>query len=66
METNTTNESFFSISALLDQHFGKKGTTCRLAAKKKAYNFYTRSLSKKPKERKKEYRNSIGLQTKHK
>lgn len=66
METNTKNEVSFSISALLDKHFGKKGTASRIEAEKRAYNFYINSLLKKPIERQRESRNSIGIQTKHK
>lgn len=41
MEAKTTNETSFSVSALLDERFGKKGTETRAEAEEKAYAFYT-------------------------
>lgn len=41
MEAKTTNETSFSVSALLDERFGKKGTESRAEAEEKAYAFYT-------------------------
>ena len=41
MEAKTTNETPFSVSALLDERFGKKGTESRAEAEEKAYTFYT-------------------------
>lgn len=41
MEAKTTNEESFSVSALIDERFGKKGTTSRDEAEEKAYAFYT-------------------------
>lgn len=41
MEAKTTNETPFSVSALLDERFGKKGTESRAEAEEKAYAFYT-------------------------
>lgn len=41
MEAKTTNETSFSVSALLDERFGKKGTKSRAEAEDKAYAFYT-------------------------
>lgn len=41
MEAKKTNETSFSVSALLDERFGKKGTESRAEAEEKAYAFYT-------------------------
>lgn len=41
MEAKTTNETSFSVSTLLDERFGKKGTESRADAEEKAYAFYT-------------------------
>lgn len=41
MEAKTINETSFSVSALLDERFGKKGTESRAQAEEKAYAFYT-------------------------
>lgn len=41
MEAKTTNKTSFSVSALLDERFGKKGTESRAEAEEKAYAFYT-------------------------
>lgn len=41
MEAKKTNETSFSVSALLDVRFGKKGTESRAEAEEKAYAFYT-------------------------
>lgn len=41
MEAKTTNEVSFSVSSLIDERFGKKGTISRDEAEEKAYAFYT-------------------------
>lgn len=41
MEVKTTNETSFSVSALIDERFGKKGTVERAEAEEKAFAFYT-------------------------
>lgn len=36
-----TNEELFDVSALIDERFGKQGTSERAEAEEKAYAFYT-------------------------